>query len=256
MAAARPVDLKARGDSEASSDALQGDEIDLPLHDEPDSLVDVNVALERPPFASEAPEERTPRVKVDLSALDRDLEGMGLRSNTPSPTTADELADELVDTEDEPSSEWDAADSVSSPLPSPVSRPARAGERAGAAAVDLALMAILGGTVVYFTSRVARVSIAGLLPAAPWIGVWILGVGLCYAAFFTGTTGQTLGKIATGLRVVDATNRPPGYARALLRALAGLVGVLLGGAGLVPFVFDPARRTLHDRFFRTRVVRG
>ena len=39
------------------------------------------------------------------------------------------------------------------------------------------------------------------------------------------------------------------------RALTGLLGVLTVGAGLLPILFDPARRALHDRLFRTRVVR-
>ena len=58
-----------------------------------------------------------------------------------------------------------------------------------------------------------------------------------------------------GLRVVDAGGRPPGYPRALARALVGLLGVAVVGAGVVPMAFDPAGRGLHDRLFRTRVVR-
>jgi uncharacterized RDD family membrane protein YckC len=42
----------------------------------------------------------------------------------------------------------------------------------------------------------------------------------------------------------------------MARALLGLLGVALAGAFLVPMAFDPARRALHDRLFRTRVVRG
>ena len=81
-------------------------------------------------------------------------------------------------------------------------------------------------------------------------------LGLIYAGYFTGTTGQTLGKIATGLRVVDVGGRPPGYLRAFTRAALGTVGVLLAGAGLVPMFLDPARRALHDRLLRTRVIKG
>jgi len=100
------------------------------------------------------------------------------------------------------------------------------------------------------------VPLGGLAPAVPWIAAWLVGVGLAYAAFFTGTTGQTLGKIAIGLRVVDSANRPPSYGRAFVRASVGLLGVALAGAGLLPLLLDPARRTLHDRLFRTRVIRG
>jgi len=41
-----------------------------------------------------------------------------------------------------------------------------------------------------------------------------------------------------------------------VRAALGSVGVLLAGTGLVPMFLDPARRALHDRVLRTRVVKG
>ena len=43
-------------------------------------------------------------------------------------------------------------------------------------------------------------------------------LALFYAGYFTGTTGQTPGKLMTGLRVVDTSGRPPGYSRAAARA--------------------------------------
>jgi uncharacterized RDD family membrane protein YckC len=42
----------------------------------------------------------------------------------------------------------------------------------------------------------------------------------------------------------------------MARALLGLAGTGLVGLGLLPIAFDPAGRALHDRLFRTRVVRG
>jgi uncharacterized RDD family membrane protein YckC len=62
--------------------------------------------------------------------------------------------------------------------------------------------------------------------------------------------------MAAGLRVVDAGGQPPGYFRAFTRAVFGAGGVLAAGAGLLPMWFDPARRALHDRLFRTRVIKG
>jgi uncharacterized RDD family membrane protein YckC len=58
----------------------------------------------------------------------------------------------------------------------------------------------------------------------------------------------------TGLRVVDARGRPPGYLRSAARALVGAVGTALAGVGFIPMALDPARRALHDRLLRTRVV--
>ena len=138
----------------------------------------------------------------------------------------------------------------------PVERPAYSGERARAAALDLALLTVLWAIVVYFASRAAHVGLMGLRPAWPYLSGYLAFLGLTYAGYFTGTTGQTLGKIATGLRVVDAGGRPPGYLRAFVRAALGSLGVLAAGAGLIPMLLDPARRALHDRVVKTRVVKG
>jgi len=140
--------------------------------------------------------------------------------------------------------------------PRPVERPAHSGERARAAALDLLLLSILWAVVVYFASRAAHVGLTGLRPAWPYLGGYLAFLGLAYACYFTGTTGQTLGKIATGLRVVDATGRPPGYLRAFARAAVGSVGVAAAGTGLIPMLLDPARRALHDRLVKTRVVKS
>jgi uncharacterized RDD family membrane protein YckC len=138
----------------------------------------------------------------------------------------------------------------------PVERPARAAERARAAAVDALIFAALSALVVYFTGRAARVGVAALAPSWPALASYLGLLALFYAGYFTGTTGQTPGKLATGLRVVGAGGRPPGYLRAAARALVGVVGTALAGLGLLPMAFDPAARTFHDRLFRTRVVRG
>ena len=155
----------------------------------------------------------------------------------------------------EPSEEWtlgaEPADAAR-----PVERPAYSGERARAAALDLALLTVLWAIVVYFAGRAAHVELTGLRPAWPYLAGYLAFLGLTYAGYFTGTTGQTLGKIAVGLRVVDAGGRPPGYLRAFVRAALGSVGVLAAGAGLIPMLVDPARRALHDRVLRTRVVKG
>ena len=137
----------------------------------------------------------------------------------------------------------------------PLERPAFAVERAQAAAVDAILFGALAVVVLYFTGRAARVDVTALAPSWPGIALYLGLLGLFYAGYFTGTTGQTPGKLMTGLRVLGASGRPPSYTRAMLRALLGLVGIVLAGASLVPMAFDPARRTLHDRLFRTRVVR-
>jgi uncharacterized RDD family membrane protein YckC len=139
---------------------------------------------------------------------------------------------------------------------SPVERPARVAARARAAAVDGLIFGLISAIVVYFAGRAARVDLAALVSSWPELVSYLALLALFYAGYFTGTTGQTPGKLVAGLRVVGATGRPPGCLRAMARAFVGLLGTGLLGLGLLPMAFDPAARALHDRLFRTRVVHG
>jgi uncharacterized RDD family membrane protein YckC len=138
----------------------------------------------------------------------------------------------------------------------PVERPAFFRERVEAALADVALLGALWVLVIYFASRAAHVPILGLRPAWPYLVAYLAFLGVVYGGYFGGTTGQTLGKIWVGLRVVDVAGRPAGYLRAFLRTGLGALGVALAGLGLVPMLFDPARRALHDRILGTRVIKG
>lgn len=175
----------------------------------------------------------------------------GAPESTRSETRAAEPAHPGRDEE-----EWPLELSPPAPESRPVERPAQFAERLQAGAVDFLLWSGVSGVVLYFASRAARVSVAGLLPAWPWLAGYLAFLGLTYATYFTGTTGQTLGKMLVGLRVVDTAGQPPGYVRAFLRAAFGALSLAAAGLGLLPMAFDPARRPVHDRAFRTRVVRG
>jgi uncharacterized RDD family membrane protein YckC len=139
--------------------------------------------------------------------------------------------------------------------PAPVERPAGFAERFQAGAVDLGLLLVLYAIVLYFASRTAQAGLPSLLRSWPWLVGYLVFLGLAYAVWFTGTTGQTPGKMLFGLRVVERRGQPPGYARALLRAACGAASSALLGLGVLPLFFDPARRALHDRLLRTRVVK-
>ena len=152
--------------------------------------------------------------------------------------------------------EWSLEVPAAPPDVRPVERPAFFRERVQAAAADLGLLGSLWALVVYFASRAAHVPIRGLRPTWPYLVAYLAFLGVLYGGYFGGTTGQTLGKIWVGLRVVDVAGRPAGYLRALLRTALGALGVLVAGLGLVPMLFDPARRALHDRILHTRVIKG
>jgi uncharacterized RDD family membrane protein YckC len=140
--------------------------------------------------------------------------------------------------------------------PRPVERPAFLSERLAAGSIDLLCLMALWAVALYFAGRISHVGLLGLRPAWPYVSGYLAFVGLYYAVYFTGTTGQTMGKIVRGLRVVNTAGQPPGYVRALFRSILGVFGIALAFLGMVPVFFDPARRAFHDRVFRTRVVKG
>ena len=171
----------------------------------------------------------------------------------PQPPPAPPVAEAAP--EDDADEEWPLEPAPRAETLRPVERPALMTERLAAGAVDVALLTALFGVVVYFASRAAEVAVPRLLPSWPFLAGYLAFLGLAYAGYFTGTTGQTLGKILGGLRVVDGAGQPPGFLKAFVRAALGTVGIALAGLGALPMLLDPARRGLHDRLLKTRVVK-
>ncbi|HYJ13467.1 MAG TPA: RDD family protein [Thermomicrobiales bacterium] len=106
-------------------------------------------------------------------------------------------------------------------------------------------------TGAVFVDSVVVTSIVFLLPVVPlipsgfdpsgefstassWLGQTILSlVGFGYFAYLNGR-GATLGKMLFGIRVIDATGRPPGLAKGAIRQ------IIPGAGALVPYVLDIA----------------
>ena len=128
--------------------------------------------------------------------------------------------------------------------------------RVAAGLFDVVLLVTLDVVVIGLTLRVVELDLQslGMLPVAPLAGFLILING-GYVVILTGTGGQTFGKMAFGVRVVDRSGGVVTMSAALVRALGYLVSVLPLGAGGVLMFFDPERRTLHDRLAGTRVVK-
>lgn len=123
--------------------------------------------------------------------------------------------------------------------------------RALAVLVDAAVWWLLVSAGDVVTAAFARWDL--IARAFGWS--WAVVVPAAYVVLSHGTTGQTLGKRLTGVRVVDAAGEPIGYGRAL-----GRYAAWLGSAALlfVGFLVAPARgdrRALHDLLAGTRVVR-
>ncbi len=131
-------------------------------------------------------------------------------------------------------------------------RPAGLGARIGAACCDLTLLAGLDALVVWLTLRLTGLDLRslGALPLPPLVAfLCLLDTG--YVAGLTAAGGQTIGKMAWGLRVADADGGPVSLPRALARTFWIPASLTLG---VVWILFGRERQTLHDAISGTRVM--
>ena len=129
------------------------------------------------------------------------------------------------------------------------------GRRAVAAAIDLGLVALIDLVVLHFTLALCGLTFGELyvLPLLP-MAAFLLVLNGGYLVFFTGTLGQTFGKMAAAIEVVSDGSEKMDLRRAALRGAALVISLLPAGLGwLVGLVGD--HRGLHDRLAGTRVVR-
>jgi uncharacterized RDD family membrane protein YckC len=125
-----------------------------------------------------------------------------------------------------------------------------------AVVIDLMILAVIDAIVIYFTMQICDIAFSeiGILPKAPLIAFLLVQNGGYLVAFTAG--GQTLGKMAAGIRVVSAdSDETLDVGRAFLRTLAWLVLAVPAGLGFLTAIFSRDHRGLHDRFAGTRVVR-
>ena len=131
-------------------------------------------------------------------------------------------------------------------------RPAGLGLRIAAGCCDLALLAGLDAVVVWLTLRLAGLDpqSLGALPLPPLV-VFLCLLDGAYVAGLTAAGGQTIGKMAFGLRVTDADGGAVSLPRALARTLWTPVSLSLG---VVWILYRRQGSALHDVVSRTRVM--
>jgi uncharacterized RDD family membrane protein YckC len=158
-----------------------------------------------------------------------------------------------------------------SPAPPPAAEPrlsdpvlavAPAGARLLAGLMDLALIGGIDYVVVSLTLKICDLTFAQVLtlPMAPLLSFLVLLNG-GYFSTFVAAGGQTIGKMAAGLRVIPADpGAPPServsFGQAAVRAAGYVASALPLGLGFLPAFFGQERRALHDRLADTRVVKA
>ncbi len=129
------------------------------------------------------------------------------------------------------------------------------GARIGAGLVDAALLLGIDLLVVWLTLRLLGLPASDwrLLPLAPLIGFLFL-LDFSYLVTFTTASGQTIGKMLTGVRTTMAGGERVPFGHAVVRSVVVLACAVPFGLGLLPVLFDGEGRGLHDRMAGTRVV--
>jgi uncharacterized RDD family membrane protein YckC len=127
--------------------------------------------------------------------------------------------------------------------------------RCGALLIDYIIVA----TIIVVTTLIARLFGGGSRFAggtAETVG-WVIAVCVTVLNFvvLAGLRGQTLGKWATGLRVVRMDGMPLTFLSSLLRHVVGYtISLLTLGLGFLLAVFNAHGRALHDIIAGTVVV--
>lgn len=215
---------------------------DLPLFNEPDDgALMTRVSRPRPPLAVRRPTAEATRAH---------------RPRPNAPTL--ELEPEETDAGAPSASAFQSEESFAS---APAERYAPAvsvaslGPRSTAALIDLAVLGAIDAAVLYFTLRILGLSLGdlALVPLGP-LGVFLLTLNGGYLLAFN-AGGQTIGKMAAGIRVVSMSGDQLDLPRSALRTLMWLFLAAPAGLGFLSVLLSEDGRGLHDRFAGTQVVR-
>jgi uncharacterized RDD family membrane protein YckC len=121
--------------------------------------------------------------------------------------------------------------------------------------IDIAILAGVDALVTYFTLHLLGLRVDELwrLPLAPFLAFLVL-LAMGYLTMFTVLSGQTMGKMATGIRVVGRDGLPVRFGSAVVRAAVQILTIPPLGIGFLPALLSTDHRALHDRVADTMVV--
>jgi uncharacterized RDD family membrane protein YckC len=122
--------------------------------------------------------------------------------------------------------------------------------RVGAFIIDVLVVGVVGIVLLV----VGAVADSDALIAIGYL-VWIAGFA-AYEIYFHGSdSGQTVGKRAVGIRVIDfATGGPIGYGRATIRMLGRFISGFFCYLGYLWMLWDKEKQTWHDKMANDVVV--
>jgi len=222
--------------------------------DRPLSALPEGTPVDLPLFGGESAVLPPPRAPLAVRRATPTPPRIRPRTPTPQPAEMPLLANDLGTPTPAPAAAREAPGQP--PEPDAESPAATAGRRAAAAAIDVSLVALIDLVVLHFTLALCGLTFTDVhvLPVVPMVA-FLLVLNGGYVVLFTGTLGQTFGKMATSIEVVSVRRDKMNLSRAALRGAAMILSLLPAGIGwLAGLVGD--HRGLHDRLAGTRVVRA
>ncbi|SNY62850.1 RDD family protein [Paractinoplanes atraurantiacus] len=133
------------------------------------------------------------------------------------------------------------------------------GRRVVATIIDGIVLSVIGNILAALFDFDVVVNDRDLTRLATGGNLLLFLVAALYYVLMEGYLGRTVGKMATGIRVIDGESgrTPPGAGKAILRTIFRIIDGLFGY--LVAFIVvlsSPRRRRIGDIVARTQVVRG
>jgi uncharacterized RDD family membrane protein YckC len=121
--------------------------------------------------------------------------------------------------------------------------------------VAILIDAVIVGFVFGFPCRYVGSSNRVIAAVAVIAAVLYFGAYFTYFIVMTGWRGQTVGKMAMRLKVVNPDLTSVDYGTSAAREFSKILSAIILYIGFIMAGFDSEKRALHDRIAKTRVVR-
>jgi len=115
--------------------------------------------------------------------------------------------------------------------------------RLGAGVIDLLVLALLSGTILFASGSPSLLIISALI------------ISFAYFVGFWTWRGQTPGKMAVGIKVIRTDHSTVNWRCALRRCLGYITSTLILFVGFIWIAFDARKQGIHDKIADTYVVK-